>query len=100
MRVVINFAIIQIARQVRGIPKKYLIKVFPPDSSEESLPIAICRKNPPRHSNPHSQVRGAFRASSPAGSFLGGFRTPATAHLARSFTAGIRNPAHKRKGLA
>jgi hypothetical protein len=55
-------------------------------------PIAIRRANLPRHSNPHSRVRGTFRAPSPAGSFLGGFRTPATAHLARSFTAGIRNP--------
>src|SRR5450631_3547732 len=28
--------------------------------------------------NPHSGVRGILRAPSPAGSFLGGFRTPAT----------------------
>jgi hypothetical protein len=41
-------------------------------------------------------VRGDFRASSPVGSFFGGFRTPATAQMARSFTAGIRNPAPKR----
>jgi hypothetical protein len=33
-----------------------------------------------------------LRASSPAGSFLGGFRTPAAMHLARLSLAGIRNP--------
>ena len=37
MRVVINLVIIQLARQVRGVPKKYLIKVFPPDSSDETF---------------------------------------------------------------
>jgi site-specific recombinase XerD len=42
-------------------------------------------------------LEAAFRASSPAGSFLGGFRTPATAHLAPSFTAGVRNSAQLRK---
>jgi hypothetical protein len=49
---------------------------------------------------PIAEWRGAFRAPSPAGSFLGGFRTPATAHLARSFTAVIRNPAHKQPSRA
>src|SRR5258708_607958 len=70
---------------------------LPPDApSLASKPIAIRLTHLPRHPNPHSRVRGTFRAPSPAGSFLGGFRTPATAHLPRSFTAGIRNPAHNR----
>ena len=43
---------------------------------------------------PIAEARGAFRAPSPAGSFLGGFRTPATVYLAPSIMAGIRNPAH------
>src|SRR5262249_50288525 len=32
-------------------------------------------------------------------SFLGGFRTPATAHSAPSFMAGIRNPAHSTQAV-
>ena len=46
---------------------------------------------------PIAEARGAFRAPSPAGSFLGGFRTPATVYLAPSIMAGIRNPAQVRK---
>jgi hypothetical protein len=45
------------------------------------IPIAECAALSARHH--------------PAGSFFGGFRTPATAHMARPFTAGIRNPAQK-----
>src|SRR5580704_10329748 len=37
MRVVIHFVIVQLARQVRGVPKKYPIKVLPPDCSDETL---------------------------------------------------------------
>jgi hypothetical protein len=58
---------------------------LPPHPPSLALgPIATRRTYLPPHSNPHSRVRGTFRAPSPAGSFLGGFRTPATAHLARS----------------
>src|SRR6266481_9031485 len=71
---------------------------LPPDALSLVLqPIAIHRTHLHPHTNPHSRVRGTFPAQSPAGSFLGGFRTPANAHLARSFTAGIRNPQQKRK---
>ena len=71
---------------------------LPPHPPSLALgPIATRRTYLPPHSNPHSRVRGTFRAPSPAGSFLGGFRTPATAHWARSFTAGIRNPQQSRK---
>jgi hypothetical protein len=38
---------------------------------------AHSRAHLPPQPNPHSGVRGALRALSPAGSFLGGFRTPA-----------------------
>jgi hypothetical protein len=37
MRVVIHFVIVQLALQVRGVPKKYPIKVLPPDCSDETL---------------------------------------------------------------
>src|ERR1700682_5382697 len=39
---------------------------------------ALPRSHLPHQPNPHSAVRGILRAPSPAGSFLGGFRTPAT----------------------
>jgi hypothetical protein len=66
---------------------------LPPGASLLALERIVIRPTHlPPQPNPHSGVRGAFRLPSPAGSFLGGFRTPATAHLARSFTAGIRNP--------
>src|SRR5215831_19329642 len=58
--------------------------------------IALLRTHLPSQPNPHSRVRDPLRAPSPAGSFLGGFRTPATVHLAPSFITGIRNPAQKR----
>jgi len=47
---------------------------LPTASKDTALP----RSHPPRQPNPHSGVRGILRAPSPAGSFLGGFRTPAT----------------------
>src|SRR5439155_1838992 len=60
-------------------------------------PIALLSTRPPPQPNPHSQMRGAFRAPSPAGSFLRGFRTPAQMHVAPTFMAGIRNPAQSTK---
>src|SRR6516225_8469718 len=45
--------------------------------------------------NPHSRVL-RFPRTSPAGSFFGGFRTPAPAQAAPSPWAGIRNPAQSR----
>jgi hypothetical protein len=56
---------------------------------------ALLRTHPPRQPNPHSRARGAFRPPSPAGSFLGGFRTPAQMRVAQSHMAGIRNPAQE-----
>src|ERR1700681_3163524 len=44
----------------------------------------------PRQPNPQSGARGTLRAPSPAGSFLGGFRTPATG-VCRTALAG-RHP--------
>ena len=70
---------------------------LPPDRSSLALePIASRRTHHPPHSNPHSRVHGAFRAPSPAGSFLGGFRTTALVLAAPSRWAVIRNPTHKR----
>src|ERR1700756_3662635 len=69
---------------------------YPPTPSLLSLDyVAIVRTRLPRQPNPHSRARGAFREPKPAGSFLGGFRTPAAARSAPSFMAGIRNPAQK-----
>jgi hypothetical protein len=49
----------------------------------------------PSHSTRGGHCESAVTriSSDSVGSFFGGFRTPATAHMARSFTAGIRNPA-------
>jgi len=69
---------------------------YPPTPSLLSLDhVAIVRTRLPRQPNPHSRARGAFREPKPAGSFLGGFRTPAAARSAPSFMAGIRNPAQQ-----
>jgi hypothetical protein len=46
----------------------------PPATSKHT---ALPRSHLPHQPNPHSGVRGILRAPSPAGSFLGGFRTPA-----------------------
>jgi hypothetical protein len=71
---------------------------YPPTPSLLSLDhVAIVRTRLPRQPNPHSRARGAFREPKPAGSFLGGFRTPAAARSAPSFMAGIRNPAQTEK---
>src|SRR5215831_3864967 len=58
--------------------------------------IAIRRTHLPLHPNPHSQVRGAFCAPSPAGSFFGGFRTTAPVQAAPD-GAVTRNPSHYRR---
>jgi hypothetical protein len=63
--------------------------------SYRSLPVtskhtALPRSHLPHQPNPHSGVRGILRAPSPAGSFLGGFRTPATG-VCRAAVAG-RHP--------
>jgi hypothetical protein len=58
---------------------------------------AQCAPSPtPVSAKSPSRVRGALPSPSPAGSFLGGFRTPVTVILAPSFMAGIRNPARHR----
>src|SRR5438874_6649197 len=49
-------------------------RCLPAASKHTALP----RSHLPHQPNPHSAVRGILRAPSPAGSFLGGFRTPAT----------------------
>src|SRR5271169_1345783 len=49
----------------------------PGASSTASNGSAHPRSHFPNHSNPHSGVRGNLPALSTAGSFLGGFRTPA-----------------------
>src|SRR6516165_3439538 len=49
--------------------------------------------SPNPRQNPHSCAL-RFPRTSPAGSFFGGFRTPAPAQAAPSPWAGIRNPAH------
>src|SRR5258708_953431 len=46
-------------------------------------------------SAPTSITQATFTRSPIAGSFLGGFRTPATVYVAPSIIAGIRNPAQK-----
>src|SRR6202790_4302518 len=63
--------------------------------SYRSLPAAskhtaLPRSHLPHQPNPHSGVRGILCAPSPAGSFLGGFRTPATG-VCRAAVAG-RHP--------
>src|SRR4249920_3621719 len=52
--------------------------------------MALPRSHLPHQPIPHSGVRGILRAPSPAGSFLGGFRTPATG-VCRAAVAG-RHP--------
>src|SRR5215471_7466253 len=46
-------------------------------SAIASKAAAHARSHLPSQPNPHSRARGPFRVPSPAGSFLGGFRTPA-----------------------
>src|SRR5674476_1120677 len=61
-------------------------RCLPAASKHTALP----RSHLPHQPNPHSGVRGILRAPSPAGSFLGGFRTPATG-VCRAAVAG-RHP--------
>src|SRR5450631_3424000 len=61
-------------------------RCLPAASKHTALP----RSHLPHQPNPHSGVRGILRAPFPAGSFLGGFRTPATA-VSRADVAG-RHP--------
>src|SRR5437764_14398062 len=49
-------------------------RCLPAASKHTALP----HSHLPHQPNPHSGVRGILRAPSPAGSFLGGFRTPTT----------------------
>src|SRR5271165_4722973 len=49
-------------------------RCLPAASKDTALPCS----HPLHQPNPHSGVRGILHAPSPAGSFLGGFRTPAT----------------------
>src|SRR5438874_3516159 len=61
-------------------------RCLPAASKHTALP----RSHLPHQPNPHSGVRGILRAPSPAGSFLGGFRTPTTG-VCRAAVAG-RHP--------
>ena len=68
-----------------------------PQSSAASSSQPICAKPSPANAaarpNPH---RRPTARRCPAGSFFGGFRTPASAPAHRSRRAGIRNPSRKR----
>src|ERR1700720_2593479 len=55
-------------------------RCLPAASKHTALP----RSHLPHQPNPHSGVRGILCAPSPAGSFLGGFRTPASETLNNS----------------
>jgi hypothetical protein len=57
----------------------------------ESEHVVRARADNPHPSNPHSPAR--HLAKQTAGSFFGGFRTPARVPAATSRRAGIRNPA-------
>src|SRR5207237_1088754 len=61
-------------------------RCLPAASKHTALP----RSHLPHQPNPHSGVRGILRAPSPAGSFLGAFRTPTTG-VCRAAVAG-RHP--------
>src|SRR5437868_740823 len=61
-------------------------RCLPASSKHTALP----HSHLPHQPNPHSGVRGMLRAPSPAGSFLGGFRTPTTG-VCRAAVAG-RHP--------
>jgi hypothetical protein len=61
--------------------------------------ITLVATQLPHQPNPHSRVRSSRLASSTAGSFLGGFRTPAQMRAAVSLMAGIRNPAQRTNPL-
>ena len=69
-------------------------------SSANALIGIGCPHAPPSCANLHSARRSRrHRMPFPAGSFLGGFRTPATVQAASLPSAGIRNPQHFRTFL-
>ena len=66
-------------------------------SSANTLIGVGCPHAPPSCANLHSARRSRrHRLPFPAGSFIEGFRTPATVQAASLQSAGIRNPQHKR----
>jgi hypothetical protein len=70
-------------------------------SSANTLIGVGCPHAPPSCANLHSARRSRrHRLPFPAGSFLGGFRTPATVQAASLPSAGIRNPQQFRKFVA
>src|SRR5450755_3845978 len=67
-------------------------------SSDNTLIGLGCPHAPPSCANLHSARRSRrHRLPFPAGSFIEGFRTPATVQAASLPSAGIRNPQQKRK---
>src|SRR6266480_470583 len=69
-------------------------------SSANTLIGVGCPHAPPSCANLHSARRSRrHRLPFPAGSFIEGFRTPATVQAASLRSAGIRNPQQKRKWL-
>jgi hypothetical protein len=84
-----------------GYLNRQHLLLLPPDTPLLALErIVIRRTHLRRHPNPHNRVRGTFRPTSPAGSFFWRLSDAGTAHMARSFKAGIRNPARKQnKGV-
>ena len=67
-------------------------------SSANTLIGVGCPHAPPSCANLHSARRSRrHRLPFPAGSFIEGFRTPATVQAASLRSAGIRNPQHERK---
>jgi Putative transposase len=84
-----------------GYLNRQHLLLLPPDTPLLALErIVIRRTHLRRHPNPHNRVRGTFRPTSPAGSFFWRLSDAGTAHIARSFKAGIRNPARKQnKGV-
>ena len=67
-------------------------------SSANTLIGVGCPHAPPSCANLHSARRSRrHRLPFPAGSFIEGFRTPATVQAASLPSAGIRNPQQKRK---
>jgi len=74
------------------------LKTYFPTSSANTLIGVGCPHAPPSCANLHSARRSRrHRLPFPAGSFIEGFRTPATVQAASLRSAGIRNPQHERK---
>ena len=69
-------------------------------SSANTIIGVGCPHAPPSCANLHSARRSRrHRLPFPAGSFIEGFRTPATVQAASLRSAGIRNPQHKQTSL-